>query len=511
MAMENEVDVLKAELLRKQGEIDALNWVKAPACSPEIMFKTLFEGASTAIFMADVQSAIILDCNSAAADLMGYSRHELIGMHQTNMHPPEHSVAYHEQFRRYALAPGTKNYQAQVQHKNGQVIPVIISARPADLDGRKIMIGFFTDITEQKRTEEALRESEDKFKAIFDRAAMGIAISDRNGYIRDCNTAYQEMLGYTLEELRQMRYVEFTHPDDNEHNLRLQGWLEDGLIDKYQLEKRYIRKNGETFWCRLVSSAIRKDGEYMYGVSVFEDIDERKQADEELKNAKARAELYLDLMGHDINNLNQIALGYLELIGGQLQDPDLRELFARPVEAISNSSKLIDNVRKLQKITSGNKKIPVFPMDILEPACRQFATIPGVSLSLDSPGPDDITVLADELLVDVFTNILGNAVKHRGPQDDLQLNIRPVLVCENGSRYCHVMIEDNGPGIPDGRKCHIFDRFSRASTKAKGSGLGLYLVRSLVDSYGGKVWVEDRVRGDHTQGARFVIRLPTIA
>lgn len=71
-------------------------------------------------------------------------------------------------------------------------------------------------------------------------------------------------------------------------------------------------------------------------------------------------------------------------------------------------------------------------------------------------------------------------------------------------------IDDNGPGVPDDMKEMIFNRLSRGDTKAKGSGLGLYLVKSLVESYSGRVWVEDRVKGNHTQGARFVVMLPVV-
>ncbi len=81
---------------------------------------------------------------------------------------------------------------------------------------------------------------------------------------------------------------------------------------------------------------------------------------------------------------------------------------------------------------------------------------------------------------------------------------------ENGRRYYFVSVEDNGPGIPDAMKDVIFDRFRRGNTRAHGTGLGLYLVKTLVESYGGKVMVDDRVNGDPTKGTRFVVMLPTV-
>ena len=115
--------------------------------------------------------------------------------------------------------------------------------------------------------------------------------------------------------------------------------------------------------------------------------------------------------------------------------------------------------------------------------------------------------MADELLYDVFANLVDNAIKHCcdvPPAVDIRLETADM----GGRKFCLVSVEDNGPGIPDDLKKAIFERMRRGDTKAKGSGLGLYLVRTLVESYGGRVWVEDRVQGDRSRGSRFVVMLP---
>ena len=102
---------------------------------------------------------------------------------------------------------------------------------------------------------------------------------------------------------------------------------------------------------------------------------------------------------------------------------------------------------------------------------------------------------------------MSNAVKHTGAGG----HPRRSGCCKgNGSHYCRVMVEDDGPGIPDDFKASIFNRTLKGTQNVKGMGLGLYLVKSLVDSYGGRVWVEDRVSGDHTKGAKFVVMLPAV-
>ena len=113
------------------------------------------------------------------------------------------------------------------------------------------------------------------------------------------------------------------------------------------------------------------------------------------------------------------------------------------------------------------------------------------------------------MLRDVFTNLIGNAIKHsNGSNTEILVKVEDAQ--SDGKTHYKVSIEDNGPGIPDDMKDRIFNRLQRGETKARGMGLGLYLVRSLVESYHGKVWVEDRVSGDHTKGSRFVVMLPAL-
>ena len=107
---------------------------------------------------------------------------------------------------------------------------------------------------------------------------------------------------------------------------------------------------------------------------------------------------------------------------------------------------------------------------------------------------------------DVFANLVSNAINHTG--DETVISVDLEMEGEMGSRYCLVSVEDDGPGIPDDCKDRIFNRMLKGTTRAKGTGLGLYLVRTLVESYGGQAWAEDRVPGDHRKGAKFVVMLP---
>jgi len=248
------------------------------------------------------------------------------------------------------------------------------------------------------------------------------------------------------------------------------------------------------------------DGDIIGSVCIVQDITRLKQTEEDLKQAKQQAELYLDLMGHDLNNMHQIVLGYLEL--AQFAPPGVQQdkEIMRSVEVLHRSAQLISNVQKLQKLNDSLHMYEVDICSVLRRVQREsgLASDKSIMLNLDNL---HCPVRADELLYDVFSNLVGNAVKHAG--DHADINISLDIVNDNGRCY-RVSVEDDGPGIPDDFKLRIFNRMLKGTNKAKGMGLGLYLVKTLVDSYNGRVWVEDRVPGDHTKGAKFVVTLPAI-
>ena len=214
-------------------------------------------------------------------------------------------------------------------------------------------------------------------------------------------------------------------------------------------------------------------------------------------------------MGHDINNMHQIAMGYLELALSMPPDSRTNEMLEKPIEVLQRSAQLIKNVRKLQKLKEGvfqSKDVDV--CKLLVDVQREFGAVPHKAIMLNMNGCERCHVRANELLHDVFANLVSNAIKHTGDRADITVSVD--VLESDGDRHCRVSVEDNGPGIPDDFKDQIFNRVLKGTNKAKGMGLGLYLVKSLVESYGGRVWVEDRVAGDHTKGARFVVMLPAV-
>lgn len=234
-----------------------------------------------------------------------------------------------------------------------------------------------------------------------------------------------------------------------------------------------------------------------------------------LEDARTQSAMYLELMGHDINNMNQIALGYLELAdskiesGGQIGKNDTN-LISKPIEALEDSSILIGNIMKIQMAKTG--ELPVMAIDIcnvLSDLKSKYSHISGRDIKINLACTGRCEILANDLIRDVFSNLIWNAIKHSDTNRPLDVNLTVTPAERGGGKkfYC-IAVEDNGPGIPDDIKKEIFFRFRRGKTKAKGSGLGLFIVKSLAEIFHGKVWVEDRVAGDYTRGCRFVVMLP---
>lgn len=235
-------------------------------------------------------------------------------------------------------------------------------------------------------------------------------------------------------------------------------------------------------------------------------IEARDKAEEE----KRRAELYVDIMGHDINNLNQTALLSLELLAmARGIDEGGRKFLDKAIASVRGSAGIIENVRKIQQITGEKLEKEKVDIDSLISVCiSESPRPPGKKVTINYEGHSGMYVCASTLLKEAFCNLINNSIKYSREEVTIDIAVKRGLVDSKESYI--ISIADNGIGIPDDLKPRLFRRFERGETKAHGKGLGLYIVRTLVERFGGTVSVEDRVPGDYTKGARFIITLPTL-
>ena len=244
-------------------------------------------------------------------------------------------------------------------------------------------------------------------------------------------------------------------------------------------------------------------------IVIMTDVTDYKKYEEELVRARGQAELYLDLMGHDINNMNQIGIGFLEMALSRTDlDNDGQMLLRKPLEAMQNSSHLIDNVKKIQRASTGASDMgPVDLGKILGEVVRDYSIAPGRDVIIEYIPVHGCYVMASPLLREIFSNLIGNAFKHSDGPLKVWIKVTPQIM-QGGTGYYHVSVEDNGPGIPDNIKQILKDPISPLHTRTGGGGLGLYLVRTLVESFKGTITVEDRVPLERKSGTRIVVTLP---
>lgn len=229
---------------------------------------------------------------------------------------------------------------------------------------------------------------------------------------------------------------------------------------------------------------------------------------EKIMGEKNRAELYLDIMGHDINNLNQTVLGNLELIQ---EDPDLtedeKESIKQSLIATESSAAIINNVRKLQQISEEKTGHELLDVNDLILACIKEAPRPNdKKITINYTPRKGLLIKCVPLIKEVFCNIINNSIKYSGPEVTIDIETDDSVMWNK--KYYTIVISDNGNGIPDEVKPKLFNRFQRGTTKAHGKGLGLYIVKSLLEKCDGSVKVEDRVPGDYSKGAKFTVAIP---
>ncbi|MBI4938031.1 MAG: PAS domain S-box protein [Nitrosomonadales bacterium] len=193
--------------------------------------------------------------------------------------------------------------------KNGQIYPVWMTATPITNEQKETThhVFIFSDITTRKQLEEAvLRESEERFRGTLEQAAVGIAHTTMEGYIQQVNQKFCDIIGYTRDELLQMRFQDFSFPDDLDGNVRCRQQLLAGEISTFSIEKRYVRKDRSLIWAKLTCSLLRgADGTPILYIGVIEDITEHKRLKENLLRSETKFRTIYEFSGDAIMLLDE--------------------------------------------------------------------------------------------------------------------------------------------------------------------------------------------------------------
>jgi PAS domain S-box-containing protein len=461
--------------------------------------------SSTDVILSKDLNGIITSWNKAAESLYGYSADEAVGKLLNIIVPDEYMAEANEILNKVREGSVVENMETIRKHKNGRLINVSVTLSPVfDANGKIIgTSSIVKDITERKKIEESLKISH----FTIEHAADMIFWVDRQGNLINVNNAAIDSLGYARDELLSMKTFDISsiHTKENWPF----HWKELKEKGSLTIEIGLKAKDGHYVPVEISANYLFFDGKE-YNCAIARDITERKIAEKQIRDSRAESELYLDLMSHDINNLNQIGIGFLEIaIETMSLDDNGKKLLSTPLEALRSSTRLIENVRKLQSVKEGGLKSHIINITkMVEDVVKKYSGMTDRDIKINFYPGSECNVIANALLEDVFSNLIGNSIKHS--EGSLTIDVRITNELEGDKSNCIVIVEDNGPGIQDEIKSKLFTRYQRGDTKASGRGLGLYLVKSLIDDFKGSIRVEDRIKGDSTKGSRFIVKLPCV-
>ncbi|HVG58008.1 MAG TPA: PAS domain S-box protein [Hyalangium sp.] len=404
------------------------------------------------------------------------------------------------------------------------------------------------DVTEREIALARLEESERRFKATFEQAAVGIAHVSTNGQVLRANSKLGEIFGYTPQELIIHGFADLTHPDDFGPDLELALKMLQGVISTYSLEKRYLTRSGEVIWCNLTVSLVRKpDGMPDYFISVIEDISRRRRAEQErdallareqqarseaeelvrrrsaeleaARSALVQAERLATAgqlaagVGHEINNpLSYVLANQTYAIEelGRLKVPtpgvDMEEVQRALVQAQLGAERIRDIVRDLRTFARGDPEAmgPVdvqatleFSISMAAPQLRQRAQL------VRKYSPASYVHGNESRLGQVFLNLLINAAQAI-PEGNATSHSVTVAVRDGEPGWVIVEVSDTGSGIAPEHLQRIFEPFFTTKPVGVGTGLGLSVCHGIVVGMGGKIEVDSTLG----QGTTFRIRLP---
>jgi PAS domain S-box-containing protein len=489
----------------------------------ERIFKELVQSLNAVVWEADAQTFMFSFVSEQAEKLLGYPTSDWLATPSfwaDHIHPADRDRAieycvhctqaleHHEFEYRMIAADG------RVVWLRDFVTVMADSGQPTRLRG--VMV----DITARKQTEAALRDSEARFRTMFEWAAIGIALVDLSGHPIVSNPALEAMLGYSADELRHMTFAMFTHPSDVDADLALFGELIGGTRESYRLEKRYLRKDGQVVWGYLSVSLVRDNAaEPLFAIGMVEDITERKRIEQQYLQAQK-----MDAIGrlaggvaHDFNNLLTVILGSSELLLDELAlDHPLRPDIVPIQDAAARASTLTRQLLAFSR------------QQVLQPGIVNLNTIvASVEKLLRRLIGEDITLvthLTEHLgtvradpsqLEQVLLNLVVNARDAMENGGTLIIETANVMLeagyaQERGDissgPYVQLAISDTGYGMDASTQARIFEPFFTTKEPGRGTGLGLATVYGIIRQSGGHVWVYSEIGN----GTTFKVYLPQV-
>ena len=402
--------------------------------------------------------------------------------------------------------------EVRIVRPDGEVRWVRTLGEPWHEDGETVGVrGTFQDINDRKQREQELERHRNVIQAVDD----GVYALDEEGHFELVNDAMSELTGYDTEELlgEHTSYIKSDAMVEQAESAVRSRIFNEPEGDEATLELEIQRDDGSEFPAEDHMTLLwDDDGERFDGTAgIIRNITERKEREQELQTTNEQLEVLNRILRHDIRNDVQVIQGWAEKLQSELPATYQDEL-QRILRTNENTKELTENGRELiQSFTQDELESEPVRLDgivegELESARSRYSD---ADFTVDGSLPAAV-VSANGALSSVVRNLLNNAVQHNRGQVTVTVRV------QQDDDAVRLLVVDNGPGVPDDKKEKIFGKGERG-LESDGTGIGLYLVNQLVQSYGGDVWVEDseqhnasgQTGSNDSGGAVFIVELPT--
>ena len=491
----------------------------------EQQYRTLFDGSPDAIFIADLETGIILDANSTASRLIGRRQEEIIGLHQSQLHPPWKGPLSRETFQQHIretrLQGVTHLAENFALRSDGMEVPVEILAQSVTIRGKQVLLGVFRDITERKQIEAALQKSERFIRDILETVDEGFIVIDRDYQIRSANKAYINQVKMPLDEVIGMHCYEISHRFDKPcyemgEECQVKRTFDTGephtaLHIHQDKEKNLIYVETKAYPLKDAS------GHTISAIEIINNITEKKKLEDQLRHSQ-KMEAVGQLAGgiaHDFNNILTAIIGYGSLLKMKMGDDDPLKNYLL---------QMLDSAQRAANLTQGllafSRKQVISPTSvhlnkIIENVEKLLRRLIGEDIEMKVIlADDDLTVLADsgqleQVLMNLATNARdamseGGCLTIRTGMAVLDYEFVKVHGFGKPGPYAFIFVTDTGAGMDGKTKERIFEPFFTTKEVGKGTGLGLSIAYGIVKQHNGYITCSS----EPGKGTEFRIYLP---
>jgi len=490
-------------LMRKRAEM-ALRESRA-------QIQAIVDNAPAVIFVRDTRGRYLL-INRGYEERFSVTREELVGRTPYEVFPPETAEALLAHDREVLGAQASLQFEETVPQDDGPHTYIAIKFPLYDATGTAYAVcTISTDVTEQMRAEEALRESEERYRSLFDNIPVGLYRSAPDGRLLDVNPAMVEMFSHPdRESLLRVNAVDL-HLDPEDRRRWQTTMAREGVVRNYEVRLR--RRDGSPIWILSSDRAVRDaEGKVLYYEGSLRDITARKEAEEALRQALAELERsnreleqFAYVVSHDLQEPLRMVASYAQLLARRYRgrlDPDADDFITFMVDGASRMQQMINDLLAYSRVHTRGR--PFEPTDCQAALDRALANLQmaiqesGASIT-HAPLP---TVMADaSQLAQLFQNLIGNAIKFRSEAPP-----RIHIGAQRRDSEWLLSVHDNGIGIAPQYHERIFVIFQRLHSREEypGTGIGLAICKRIVERHGGRIWVES----EPGKGSTFYFTLP---